>query len=153
MYSGFLRREEWPFEVDAQHARVRSGGLIRGLKSSAHSFGLVGDQRRQERRGPELSMCAGDGRHRGRTWIVIQKDVAAAVHLDVDKARGEPRAFRQRPGWHPLRDFPLRQQTGNAAPLYDDRVIIMASLAIEDNAGHDGMPTRFRHRVLVTFRK
>jgi hypothetical protein len=98
-------------------------------------------------------MCAGDGRHRGRGWIVIQEDVAAAIHLNVDKARGEPRAFRQRPAWHPFWDFLLRQQARNAAPLNDDRVIVKASLAIEHDARHDSMPTRFRHRVLVTFRK
>ena len=83
--AGLRGRQEWAFEVDAQNAWVRGGGLICSLKSGAHFFRGVGDQRRQQRRGPELPVSSSDLRHRSGAWIVIQEDIAAAIHLNVDE--------------------------------------------------------------------
>ena len=94
VHARLLGRQERSFQVDAENARI--GGNDRCAASSAArilagvSLIRVGRCRRSE-----VPMRPDDGRNPIRRWTVVEQDIAAAVHLDVDEAGREPGASRQ----------------------------------------------------------
>ena len=85
VHARLLGRQERPFEVNAENARIDGGGAMHGIERGAHLGGRIADQRRQERRRSELSVCCNDrGDALGRR-LVVEQHIAAAIHLDVDE--------------------------------------------------------------------
>ena len=152
VHAGLFRREERPFEMDAEHARLRSHGGLHRRERGAHLLRRVADQRRQQRRSCRTAdarrRCAAMPRRRRR---VVEQHIAAAVDLHVDEARRQPSARRQ------LVDRASPPAARAAARSRD-------ALALDQHrAGRDARPcrrTRSRrrrravcvgHRVRVTF--
>ena len=96
MHAEPLRRQERSFEMNAEHA-----GLAAACSSSTarcgrdHLLVRVGDERRQQRGRAEFAMRVQDRRDRLRRRRVVEQNIAAAIHLNVDEARREPGARRQ----------------------------------------------------------
>ena len=81
-------REMGALEVEAEKAR---NALLYGLPTGLHGGEIdldgIGNQRGQECRGAELPVRSADGADARYRGIVVEKHPAAAIDLQVDKAR------------------------------------------------------------------
>ena len=61
VHSRPLWREEWPFQMDADDARLHVDQRVDGGKRSFRLLGRIADQGRKQRRRAESAMRGGDG--------------------------------------------------------------------------------------------
>ena len=94
VFSGDKKR---PLEMNAENARrCLASPPHRARCACCHLLVRIGDQRRQERGRAELAVRRNDRRDRFGRRVVVEQHVAAAIDLNVDEARSEPHAVRQR---------------------------------------------------------
>ena len=86
--------EERAFEMQAEKARL-ARHVARRRHGAHHHLTFVGNQRRQQAGGAKAAMSRNDGAHACGRRHIVQQHAAAAVHLDVDEARGQQGAGRQ----------------------------------------------------------
>src|SRR5262249_59680776 len=89
----FFRRQKRSFQVNAKHTRFTVDGLLNGNKRRFGFLRCVADESRQQRGSAEATMCRRDRANAVGTCDIIEENVAAAVHLQVDKAWCEPALF------------------------------------------------------------
>src|SRR6476620_1537469 len=82
-------------------------------------------------------MCPGNGAHRLRRRLIIEKNAAATVDLQVDEA-----GRKHRPGWHdfgwPVRRTLITWRDGlNHAMIDQDDRIIVPSISIENTVSRN----------------
>ncbi len=121
-------------ECRARRGCVRAAWLRRG-KRGAHLGGRVADQRRQQRGRAEAPVRRSDGGDRLGRRRVVEKHVAAAVHLDVDEPRREPRSLRQ--DGRPViaaGTSPLGTTATMRAVLDDHGAVLLQASAVEQGA-------------------
>ena len=141
VHARLLGRQERSFQVDAENARVGGNDLLRGIERGAHLGRRVADQSWQQCRRSEVPMRADDGRNPIRRWTVVEQDIAAAVHLDVDEAGREPGASRQNTGRYGRRQLRPMEERCDARSFDHDRAIRVHAGAVENAVGD--------HRVSV----
>jgi len=83
-------------------------------------------------------MGARDGAHRVRRRVVVQKNAAAAVDLQVDEARRQQRAGRHRFYGHFGINLAARGNALNQALTDQDGCIVVPSRSVEDSVGRNG---------------
>ena len=71
VHAGFLRREERPFEMDAEHTGLRGHRRVDGGARRAHRLVGLGDQRGQQARRAEAAMRGGNGSDSFRRRIIV----------------------------------------------------------------------------------
>lgn len=137
MNAGARRIDERTFEMDAEDAfaihnarrrRDRDGGL----------FPRIRDEGGQQRRGAETAMGARDRPDRFRRGCVVEKNAAAAVHLQIDEAGREKYARRQSPDWNCLRNFTLFDKPADAAGFNQHGLLRVPPAAVEHSFGEKG---------------
>ena len=140
-------REMRPLDMDAEAAGdVCGDGVANGRDRRRGHGGAVGDQRRQQRRGPEAGMGGADRTHALDGRRVIEQRAAAAIHLQVDEAGGDEAAIQHDP-LGSLRKRSRRCGAGDCAAIDEHRDIAEAAHAVEDlgadiglEAGHCAVP-------------
>src|SRR6516165_5725367 len=95
MHASFFRGEERAFEMKAEHAWLSVRQRVDRRHSRAHLGRAVTNQRWQQGRGAEPAVRRYDRADGLGRWRVIEQNVAAAIDLNIDKARRQPEAFRQ----------------------------------------------------------
>ena len=93
MDAALARVEVRPFDMDAEHAGdAPVHGRFDGSDGGVHHFRIVADERRQQPRRAEAAMGGSNRPDPIHVRAIVQKHVAAPVHLRVDEARHEPAA-------------------------------------------------------------
>jgi hypothetical protein len=151
MHARLLRRQERPFQVNADRAGDRADRLFRSVERGPHFLRAVGNQRRKQRRRSETAMRRGNGADPLHRRLVVEQHAAAAVDLQVDKARREPGAFGQIEAQNCVGQVAAIDQRDNVFILDNDRSAVTHGAAIENAVGHDRETRLRRHRVRVTF--
>jgi hypothetical protein len=94
-------------------------------------------------RGGDLRDCLG-------RRFVVEKDIAAAIHLHIDESGREPGAIGEFMQSHPGRHVAARHKGRDAVAFDDHRAIRVHHRAVEDLRCADRV-SLFPHRVRVTF--
>jgi hypothetical protein len=82
-------------------------------------------------------MCSSNGAHRVRRWVIIEKNAAATVDLQVDEAGRKHRAGRHNFGWPVIRTLITRRDALNHPTIDQDDRIIVPSISIENTVGRN----------------
>ena len=85
--------------------------------------------------------------------LIIEQHVSAAVHLQIDKSRGEPCTLRQDPHGDRPRHLPARHDLRDASAVHDHGRTLVHGGTVEDMIGHNGVQCWLDHLVRVTFCK
>jgi hypothetical protein len=85
-------------------------------------------------------MCSGNGAHRVRRWLIIEKKAAAAVYLQVDEAGRQHRPRRHNLGWPVIRTLITRRDALNHSTIDQDDRIIVPSISIENTVSRNCQP-------------
>src|SRR3954454_7390968 len=82
-------------------------------------------------------MCSSNGAHRVRRWLIVEKDAAASIDLQIDEAGGEHHSRRQNFSLPVTRTLITWRNTLNHPTIdYDDR-FIMPSISIKDTVSRN----------------
>ena len=81
------------FQMQAENARLAAGNGVDRLQCEPHFLRAVADERRQQARGPTFPVRSRDGADALHRRLVVEQDVAAAIHLQVDESRRKPCAL------------------------------------------------------------
>ena len=133
------RTDERTFQVQAEYtvpptdrATCRNGRL--------HLLAGVGDQGRQTRRGAETAVCSGNRTHAFRRRLIVEKHSAAAVDLQIDKARSKEIACRETPLRPVFGDIRPGSNAGNAPVPDHHRGAGMPAMAVKNTVRKDCVP-------------
>src|SRR3954447_5469681 len=85
-------------------------------------------------------MCSSNGAHRIRRWVIIEKDAATAVELQVDEPRRKQCRWRHDFDWPILRKLFERSDTLDQSTLDQEDRVIVPLASIEDTAGRNCQP-------------
>jgi hypothetical protein len=83
-------------------------------------------------------MGSSNGAHRVRRRLIIEKNAAAAVDLQVDEAGRKHRPGRHHFGWPVIRILITRRDAPNRPTIDQDDRIIVPSISIENTVGRNG---------------
>src|SRR5258705_5876563 len=75
--------------------------------------------------------------HRVRRWVIVEKDPAATVHLQVDEAGRKQRPRRHNIDWPLARTLTTRRDALNHSTVDYDQGIIVPTLSIENAVSRD----------------
>ena len=148
--AGFFRRQKRSFEVDTENAGLYANEAFHRMAGRRQFSRAIADESGQERRRAEFSMRDGDRTNGIRRRFIVEQHIAAAVDLDVDEARREPRIRRQVHTRDCCGKLRARKNGGDRITLHDHGAILAKRHAVEQSAGGDGVNS-LAHRVRVTF--
>ena len=83
-----------PFEMETQHTGNHQAGLSNSSQLLNH-LNSIGDECRQAARGPRFAVRLDDASYAGLRRLVIEKNAAAPIYLDVYESRREDRIRRK----------------------------------------------------------
>jgi hypothetical protein len=116
-----------------------------------HPFPPIGDEGRQQRGRAEAPVRGGDRGYASGVRLVVEQDIAAAVHLHIDEAGREPGSGGKRLDRNVGGDLATSSQRGDPLALDQHSRTLMKRLPVKDVIGGDSVPLRPAHRVRVTF--
>src|SRR3981189_2795685 len=82
-------------------------------------------------------MSSSNGAHRVRRWLIIEKNAAATVDLQVDEAGCKHRPGRHNFGWPVTRTLITWRDALNHPTIDQDDRIIVPSMPIENTASRN----------------
>jgi hypothetical protein len=82
-------------------------------------------------------MCSSNGAHRVRRWLIIEKNAAATVDLQVDEAGRKHRPGRHDFGWPVIRTLVTRRDALNHPTIDQDDRAIVPSISIENTVSRN----------------
>src|SRR5215210_9065796 len=85
-------------------------------------------------------MCSSNGAHRGRRWVIIEKNAAPAVDLQVDESRRKQCRWRHDFDWPVIRALVERGDAMDQSPINQEDRVIVPLVSIEDTAGRNCQP-------------
>src|SRR3954470_8757426 len=86
-----------------------------------------------------------------RRWLIIEQNVSAPIHLQIDESGREPYAVRQYTHGDLPRQSRLRHDLSNVGAVYDHSCTLVHNGAVENMIGYDGMEGRLHYLVRVIF--
>src|SRR6266852_458419 len=85
-------------------------------------------------------MCSSNGAHRVRRWLIIEKNAAATVDLQVDEAGRKHRPGRHSFGWPVSRTLITRRDALDHPTIDQDHRIIVPTMTIENTVSRNCQP-------------
>src|ERR1700726_26846 len=82
-------------------------------------------------------MCSGDGAHRVRRWVIIEKNAAAPIDLQVDEAGCKHRSGPHNFNWPVSHTLVTRRNAPNSPTIYEDDRIIVPLISIENTVSRN----------------
>src|SRR5712672_2275597 len=106
-----------------------------------HGLGAgIADQGGQTARGAVAAMGSRNGAHPIRRRLIVEKNAAAPVDLQVDEARRKHRPGRHHFGWPVSRSLITRRDALNRPTIDQNDRIIVPAITIENTVGRDRRP-------------
>jgi hypothetical protein len=90
MHPWFFRREEWSLEMNTENARLASHQRLDRRHGGSRLFGRIRDESRDQRGGAKLPMRLRDFAYGLGRRRIVEQDVPATVHLNVDEPWNKP---------------------------------------------------------------
>src|SRR5215217_74757 len=85
-------------------------------------------------------MCSCNGAHRLRRWLIIEKNAAPTIHLQIDEAGREHCGWRHHFGWPVTRILIMRHDALNHSTIDQDDRILVPSMSVENTVSRDCRP-------------
>jgi hypothetical protein len=82
-------------------------------------------------------MCSSNSAHRFRRWIIIEKNTAATIDLEVDEAGRKHGTGRHNFGWPVTRSLITRGDALNHPTIDQEDRMIMPSISIENTVSRN----------------
>src|SRR5688572_497083 len=131
MNAGLLKRQEWTFQVYAQYSAICTA-LLHGGKRCLHRLPCIADQRREDAGRSKFPVRGGYLRQCGSRRIGIEEDISAAIDLEVDECRCQPRVIWQTVHLRVRRTRVSLSNPSNVLAVDHHSGITMNGLAVED---------------------
>src|SRR5215471_5591655 len=136
MNSWTFRTDERPFEMQPNNT-ITTADRTRRCDGSLYAFAGIRDQRRKTGRRAKPAMCARNRAHAIRRRLIVQKNAAAPIDLQIDKA-GSKKGCPRKPCLRPIfRHLVPEPNSCNPSIPNHDRGPGMPAMAVEDTLRQD----------------